>query len=96
MNNLSFDTLPQAVADLQKSMNEIKLLLQKESTPPQPESYITRKQAADTLHITLPTLLKWSLEGKLNAYRIGRRVLYKKNEVNQAVTSINTKGGKKK
>ena len=95
MNNISFDMLPQAVAELQRSMNEIKQLLQKESTTPPPESYITRKEAANNLCITLPTLTKWTLEGKLRGYRIGRRVLYKKNEVDQAVSSINTKGKNK-
>ncbi|MEO8853519.1 MAG: helix-turn-helix domain-containing protein [Ginsengibacter sp.] len=63
---------------------------------PQPDNYITRQQAADMLHITLPTLLNWTLDGKIKGYRIGRRVLYKKHEINEAVTSINVKrkGGK--
>ena len=68
------------------------------NTPPQPESYITRQEAADTLHITLPTLLAWTLDGKVKGYRIGRRILYKKNEINEAVTSISLKkkGGNRK
>lgn len=62
---------------------------------PVPDTYITRKEAANTLHITLPTLSTYTLDGKVNGYRIGRRVLYKKNEVEQAATAIaiNKKGG---
>ena len=55
---------------------------------PNPDSYITRQEAAGILHITLPTLLAWTLDGKVKGYRIGRRVLYKKNEVEQAVIAI--------
>ncbi len=56
--------------------------------PLRSDTYITRQEAADTLHITLPTLLNWTMEGKIKGYRIGRRVLYKKNEINEAVSSI--------
>lgn len=56
--------------------------------PSQPDSYITRQEAANILHITLPTLLKWTMEEKVKGYRIGRRVLYKKNEIEGAVTAI--------
>ena len=58
--------------------------------PQQPDSYITRQEAANILHITLPTLLKWTMEGKIKGYRIGRRVLHKKNEIEGAVTAIFT------
>ncbi|HUZ58677.1 MAG TPA: helix-turn-helix domain-containing protein [Hanamia sp.] len=65
------------------------------TSTPQPDSYITRQEAADILHITLPTLLTYTLDGKVKGYRIGRRVLYKKNEVEQAITAIaiNKRGG---
>ena len=56
----------------------------------QPDSYITRREAADILHITLPTLLSRTLEGKITGYRNGRRVLYKKSEVEAAMTEIPT------
>ena len=61
---------------------------QETQPPPPSDTYITRQEAADTLHITLPTLLNWTMEGKIKGYRIGRRVLYKKNEINEAVSSI--------
>jgi len=52
------------------------------------DDYITRKEAADILHITLPTLLSRTLDGKITGYRNGRRVLYKKSEVEAAMTEI--------
>ena len=75
--------------------NSLRKFLSFQTPPPQPESYITRQEAADMLHITLPTLLAWTMAEKLKGYRIGRRVLYKKNEINEAVISIivKKKGG---
>lgn len=61
----------------------------------QPDGYITRQEACALLCITLPTLSTYTLEGKVKGYRIGRRVLYKKHEVEQATAAIkiNKKGG---
>lgn len=62
-----------------------------QNPPSQPDNYITRQEAADILHITLPTLLNWTMDGKVKGYRIGRRVLYKNHEINESVTSISVK-----
>lgn len=47
--------------------------------------YITRKQAAEMLHVSLPTLHAWVHQGRLKCYQIGGRTLYKREEVMQAV-----------
>jgi excisionase family DNA binding protein len=47
--------------------------------------YLTRIQTATSLNISLPTLRKWTIEGKLKAYQLGRRVLYKPEEVENAL-----------
>jgi excisionase family DNA binding protein len=39
--------------------------------------YLTRKEAASLLKISVPTLYAYTNSGRLIAYRIGRRVLYK-------------------
>src|SRR5688572_16423591 len=40
----------------------------------QPVSYLTCKEVAEMLHISLPTLAVWTKLGWLNCHRIGRRV----------------------
>jgi excisionase family DNA binding protein len=50
--------------------------------------YLTRKQVAKKLHISLPTLNEYTKTGKLKGYRINGRVLYKKDEIDNALTSI--------
>lgn len=49
----------------------------------------TRKQTAKKLCISLPTLHDWTLEGLIRAYRIGGRVLYKLEDIENALTLIN-------
>jgi excisionase family DNA binding protein len=51
--------------------------------------FISRKEAAGLLQVSLPTLNDWTKEGLLNSYRIGTRVLYKPEEVEQSVTQRN-------
>lgn len=59
--------------------------------------YITRKQVAKLLKITLPTLNEWTKLGWLQAYKIGSRVLYKEPEVISCIDKLATykfkKGG---
>ena len=50
--------------------------------------YITRKDVAQTLKITLPTLHDWTKLGWLKSYKMGNRVLYKKSEVEAAFTWV--------
>jgi excisionase family DNA binding protein len=59
--------------------------------------YITRAEVARLLKITLPTLHDWTKQGWLKAYKIGSRVLYKLEEVQQSVEKLSSikfkKGG---
>lgn len=60
--------------------------------------YITRQHVAKLLKITLPTLNEWTKLGWLQSYKIGSRVLYKKEEVISSVDKLATfkfkKGGR--
>lgn len=59
--------------------------------------YLSRKEVAEKLKITLQTLHTWTKEGYLKAYRMGSRVLYKEAEVismlEQVPTFKHKKGG---
>jgi hypothetical protein len=49
------------------------------------ESYLTRNQVKDMLHITLPTLHNWTVEGRLPYSKIGQRVFYKLSDVEDLI-----------
>lgn len=53
---------------------------------PKNDEYLTRKQCAERLHITLPTLHAYINKGVLVAYKIGRRTLFKAEEVDAALS----------
>lgn len=57
--------------------------------------YITRAEVSKLLKITLPTLHDWTKQGWLKAYKIGSRVLYKREEVQQSVEKLSSHKYKK-
>ena len=52
--------------------------------------YLSRKEVARLLKITLPTLHDWTKLGYLIAYKIGARVLYKECEVMAALENVSS------
>ncbi len=59
---------------------------QKEQT-----EYLTRKEAAKLLGITLPTLHEWTKTGLVQGYRIASRVRYKRSELETSLIQIKTR-----
>ena len=52
--------------------------------------YITRIEVAELLKISLPTLHDWSKNGILQSYKIGKRVLYKAMEIEEAIKKVSS------
>jgi hypothetical protein len=83
MSNLSFEMLPQAVADLMEQVSELKILLTEKQTEPQkgllsefiPKSDVRGKLASSS------TLWHWEKAGKLQSYGIGGKRYYKREDV---------------
>ena len=61
----------------------------------QPE-YLSRKEVAKLLKITLPTLHDWTKLGFLKSYKMGSRVLYKLSEVKETLEKAQTYKHKKR
>jgi excisionase family DNA binding protein len=57
---------------------------------PGQQDYLTRKQTAAMLEISLPTLHEWTMQGRIKAYRIGRLIRYYRPDVHAALKSVNT------
>lgn len=54
------------------------------------EKYLTRKEVAALIVVSLPTLHKYTVSGMIKAYRINRQVRYKGSEVQSAMAQIET------
>jgi len=52
------------------------------------EALLTRKQVAEKLHISLPTLNSLTKDGTLSGYRLSGRVLYKEVDVLASLRKI--------
>jgi excisionase family DNA binding protein len=57
----------------------------------EPVEFLTRKEAAKILGVSLPTLHEWTKSGKVPGHRIGTRVRYKKSEIENSLLKIKTR-----
>lgn len=57
------------------------LLAQPLNSSQSEDQLITRKELAERLYMSLPTVSELTKSGKITGYRIGRRILYKWQEV---------------
>jgi hypothetical protein len=56
--------------------------------PNETEKYLTRLEACKSLHISLPTLSRYSKLGLIHAKRIGNRILYSEEDLKEALKEI--------
>ena len=52
------------------------------------EGYRARKETAEMLNISLPTLNQYTKKRILTGYRVGVRVLYKQSEIDSALVKM--------
>jgi excisionase family DNA binding protein len=69
---------------------ELKIIAQNFQPKKQPE-YLTRKEVAIILKVSLVTLSDWNKKGVLKPYRLGNLIRYKRTEIDQALIAINSK-----
>jgi len=93
MNNIKFVVVPEneLKALLSDALREELAKVTKEPIEKNEEyKYLTRKQTAKRLQISLVTLSKWTNEGIIKGYRVSRFVRYRSDEVKLALTKIRT------
>ena len=66
----------------------IKGLLDIQNQPLPEDNYISRKDTAQLLNVSLVTLSTWTKKSLLKSYKIGSRVLYKKSEVIESLRGV--------
>lgn len=55
------------------------------SAPEQDEKFLTQKETARFLRVSLPTLIRMKKDGKIPFYQSRRTVLFKKSEILEAL-----------
>lgn len=54
------------------------------------DKLLSRKETAKYLHTSLVSLDKWTRQGKITGYRIGGRVVYKKEDIERAMQKMSS------
>ena len=87
-----FGITPQQLTDniLKDVRTELKEIVLNFQPKKQPE-YLTRKEVAKILKVSLVTLTDWNKKGVLKPYRLGNLIRYKREEIDQALIIIYTK-----
>ena len=85
LHDVSPDELTSQFQKLQDQIADIKQNFQ----PKVPTEYISRSLVAKMLDCDLSTVHNWTKKGHLQAYGIGGRVYYKKNEIEAKMIPLN-------
>lgn len=89
MTDLIFhSTTREQLADLMREVVQTELASLRPQSSTSTDELLTRKEVAEMLSISLPTLHEWTKEGTIKAYRIGRAIRYKHDDVQNALTEI--------
>ncbi|MCM4154751.1 DNA-binding protein [Gramella sp. AN32] len=62
--------------------------LKKDFRPQEPEEYLTRSEVSKMLKVDLSTVHHWTKSGRLRRYGLGRRVYYKRSDIEQSLLEI--------
>lgn len=83
--------LPESVKNdleiIKKRLND----LNKNFTPKDPDTYLTRNEACELLKISLPTLHQWSKSGILEPMKMGTRTYFSRKKIEEALKESNKK-----
>lgn len=90
MANVEFTQIK--LSDFKEMVDELlKKHLQQLAKPTEKQvRLLSRKQTAELLCISLPTLNDWTKSGVLKAHRIGTRVLYKEQDIYDSLNEVNS------
>lgn len=88
-SNVSTNELRQIIAEVVHSELQT-LQLQTNNIQPS-EEFLSRKEAAKYLGISLVSLAEWTKQGFIQAYRISTRIRYKKVELDRSLKAITYK-----
>lgn len=86
VHNVTPDQLKESIlSDVRAELKEIVLNFQPKKQP----EYLTRKEVAKILKVSLVTLSDWNKKGVLKPYRLGNLIRYKRSEIEESLIAIN-------
>jgi hypothetical protein len=95
MNNVLLTSIPLETIEerfsnvVDQKFQNLLIALQQQQNPKEKE-YLSRKETAQFLSISLVTLSEWTKTGIVQGYRIASRVRYKRQELETSLSKIKT------
>ncbi len=71
---------------IETSLNDLSQKLKVEK----PEEFLTRTEVSKLLKITVTTLDRWTVQGQLTRYGIGKKIYYKRSEIETSLVEIHS------
>ena len=90
-NNKESQLLSLIGADELKSIVENavrKIMLELKEGAPEVDEFLTSEQVCKMLHISKSTVVNWRSAGKLKSYKIGNRILIKREDVLSKINEL--------
>lgn len=92
MKPLTFNELPEAVSTILLQLEALNSRLEKSARSQKkevdPDEYLTTDEVVKKLKTTRQTINNWRKSGKLKAYGISNRILFKRSEVEAALKPL--------
>lgn len=83
-----FESIENRLDKLEQTLSDLGTTLSAEQPAVAKNSYLTRRETASRLKVSLVTLTEWGNRSRLKAYKIGGRVLFREHEVEEALAQI--------
>lgn len=91
LTSIPLETIEQRFSNVvEQKFQTLLVTLQQQQTDKRPTEYLSRKEAAKLLGVSLPTLNEWTKTGLVQGYRIASRVRYKRTEIETSLSKIKT------
>jgi excisionase family DNA binding protein len=87
MNELQIKLPTQLQTDIDFLKNQL-TDLKENFTPKKPKTYLSRSEVSKMLNVSFVTLNKWNKSGRLKAVGIGGRVLYRQEDIDNAIVEL--------
>jgi excisionase family DNA binding protein len=86
---ITFEQLPQAISQLQDKLENIERLLlsQDHTPPPEEDKLLTIREAAEVLHLTVPTVYGLVQRSEVPVSKKGKRLYFSKKELTAWIMS---------
>ncbi len=83
--------LPDSVIKDLESIKQELIDLKTNFTPREPEDFLTRKETASLLKISLVSVHQWIHDGILTPYKLGNRTYFSRKEITEKLLNSNKK-----